>query len=62
MNHLHTAKTGPMRSTVQVVDPQETSQWEKLPPKRQHELIIALTTMLVKRLPDQRILEEGGDE
>jgi hypothetical protein len=48
--------------TVQGGQPSRFCRWEKIPLERQHELIIALTAMLVKRLPDQRTPKGGSDE
>ena len=36
--------------------------WDKLPPERRRTVIIALTTMMVKWLPERRRPQEGEDE
>lgn len=37
-------------------------RWEQLPRQHQHELIIALTAILVKRLPGRPLPAEGRDD
>jgi hypothetical protein len=52
-------KTTPPRG--QVTQTSVHAHWSKLPPERRHALMIALTAMMVKRLPGRRHPQEVHD-
>ena len=58
MNHSPVPNLQPRESTPRIAPSDALRRWEQMPRQRQHELIIALTAILVKTGP----AHPGGGE